>query len=205
MRIVSENRSTAGQPKASDRASRAGTPPAVDHVHPRAPANDDPRLQAWRAFLFAQSTVMPALDAEMQSEVGLTLAEFDALAQLSFARQRRLRMSELAERVLLSRSGVTRMVDRLERAGHVRREPCAPDGRGFYATLTEQGLQRVRQAMPAHLAAVDAHFMEHIAARDDAALVRALGAVAKANGRPLPSAGRSAAALDRLGSRDDEG
>lgn len=205
MRRVSENTSATGPAQSPDRALPGGSPAPVEDHHPQPPSSDDPRLQAWRAFLYAQSTVMPTLDAEMRSEAGLTLAEFDALAQLSFAPERRLRMSELAERVLLSRSGVTRMVDRLERAGHVRREPCAPDGRGFYATLTDGGLQRVRQAMPAHLAAVDAHFMEHIGSADGAALIRALGSVAEANGRPLPSAERSAAALERLAGREDGG
>lgn len=178
--------------------SRRPSPSTTHDRHPPAPAPDDPRLDAWRAFLYAQSTLMPRLDAELRAETGLTLAEFDALAQLSFSRRRRLRMSDLADRVLLSRSGVTRMVDRLERDGYVTREACAPDGRGSYACLTPAGLERLREAMPVHLAAVGAHFMEHVEAADARSLTRALGAVAEANGRRPPSSQASAAALGRL-------
>ena len=115
----------------------------------------DERLGAWRAFLFAQATLLARLDAELQAESGLTLAELDALVQLALTRDRRLRMSALADRVLLSRSGVTRLVDRLERDGWVTRETCAPDGRGAFAVLTAAVLRRVRSAMPRHLASVE--------------------------------------------------
>ena len=167
-------------------------------VHPEPPSVDDPRLTTWRAFLYAQSTIMPRLDAELRSSSGLTLAEFDALAQLAFAPQQRLRMSELADRVLLSRSGVTRLVDRLEQHGDVRRDVCAPDGRGAYAVLTDKGASRVRQAMPAHLATVDAHFLDHIEPQEFELVSRALARVAEANGRPVPSAEKSASAMRKL-------
>lgn len=175
----------------------AGNPEA--HAGP--PSRDDPRMDTWVAFLYAQSAVMPRLDAQLRNEVGLTLAEFDALFQLSLAGDRRLRMSELADRVLLSRSGVTRLVDRLERDGHVRRESCGPDGRGFFAAVTDKGMGRLRVAMAAHFAAVDAHFLQNVEARDAESLIRALGAVAQANGRPLPSHEESVAALARLTDR----
>ena len=112
------------------RAPIAADPSGADStdVHPEPPSPGDPRLTTWRAFLYAQSTVMPRLDAELRSSSQLTLAEFDALAQLAFAQDRRLRMSDLADRVLLSRSGVTRLVDRLERGGDVRRRRLR-DGR----------------------------------------------------------------------------
>lgn len=183
--------STASRPKATD------APKATDE-HPDPPEPDDPRLSAWRAFLYAQSSLMPRLDAELREASGLTLAEFDALAQIGFAPQRRLRMSVLADRVLLSRSGVTRLVDRLVKHGDVRRESCEPDGRGAYAVLTDQGSERVRAAMPDHLAAVGAHFLDLLDADEIAALVEILGRVAAANGRPLPSAARSDVAMRRL-------
>ena len=172
------------------------TLPETDEPSP--PSADDPRLSAWRAFLYARSTIMPRLDDELRRECGLTLAEFDALAQLAFAPERRLRMGDLADRVLLSRSGVTRLVDRLERDGDVRRDACAPDGRGAYAVLTDRGHARVRAAMPVHLAAVDTHFLDHIEANEFGPVAEALGRVARANGRPVPSAQVSAAALRRL-------
>lgn len=166
--------------------------------HPPAPAPDDPRLGAWRAFLYAQSTLLARLDAELQADAGLTLAELDALAQLAFARQERLRMGELADRVLLSRSGVTRLVDRLVRQGYVTREACAPDGRGAFAVLTPAGRKLLRSAMPRHLAGVDSHFLEAIGMDDLAAVERALGRVAHANGRPVPSPEASATAVGRI-------
>ena len=89
-----------------------------------APSPDDPRLRAWVAFLQAHAVVTRRLEAELQAERGLSLADYDALVQLAVADGRRLRMSELAERVLLSRSGVSRLVDRLEGDGLVARRAC---------------------------------------------------------------------------------
>ncbi|MFV2062349.1 MAG: MarR family winged helix-turn-helix transcriptional regulator [Chloroflexota bacterium] len=182
--------STTARPTARDLA-------AAD-AHPEPPSVDDPRLDTWRAFLYAQSALMPRLDADLRKAAGLTLAEFDALAQLGLAPQQRLRMSDLAERVLLSRSGVTRLVDRLEHNGDVRRESSAPDGRGAYAVLTKKGADRVRTAMLDHLAAVDAHFLDHIDPSEMTPLLQALGRVAQANGRPLPSSAASATAMRRI-------
>jgi DNA-binding MarR family transcriptional regulator len=161
------------------------------------PAPDE-RLSAWRAFLFAQATLLAHLDAELQAESGLTLAELDALVQLALTRERRLRMSALADRVLLSRSGVTRLVDRLERDGWVTRETCTPDGRGAYAVLTDAGLRRVRRAFPRHLASVERRFIEPIGSDDLAAVERGLARVAAANGRPVPVGRGSDAAIGRL-------
>jgi DNA-binding MarR family transcriptional regulator len=175
---------------------------------PAGPASavTDERLAAWRAFLFAQATLLAQLDAELQADSGLTLAEFDALVQLALTRERRLRMSALADRVLLSRSGVTRLVDRLERDGWVTRESCTPDGRGAYAVLTAAGLRRVRRALPRHLASVERLFVEPIGPVDLAAVERGLARVAAANGRPVPSGPRSDAAIGRLvdPAEDDE-
>lgn len=190
-----------GVSKPSSAIPAVGTPTAASAEVDRrdlAPSADDPRLTTWRAFLYAQSTIMPRLDAELRRECGLTLAEFDALAQLAFAPDQRLRMSDLADRVLLSRSGVTRMVDRLEERGDVRRDSCAPDGRGAYAVLTASGKQRMRVAMPVHLATVDAHFLGHIESDEFQPVAAALGRVAGANGRPLPSTRKSVAAMRLL-------
>src|SRR6478735_11557865 len=107
-------------------------------------ALDDPRLHAWRAFLFAQAAVMRELETEMMAEERISLGEYDALAQLAIPADRRLRMGDLAERLVISRSGVTRLVDRLESQGLVARDQCAPDGRGAYAVLTRAGLERLR-------------------------------------------------------------
>ena len=105
-----------------------------------------PRMRAWRAFLYAHAAVMRELEAQLVAERGMTLAEYDALVQLASAPGARLRMSDLAARVLLSRSGVTRLVDRLERQGLVRRESCGSDARGAFAALTPAGVHRLREA-----------------------------------------------------------
>ena len=104
------------------------------------PTPDDPRLGAWRSFIHAHARLLRRLDEELQDAHGLSLAEYDALLQLANAPGRRLRMSVLAERVLLSRSGITRLVDRLVAAGFVERSACATDARGAEAALTGKGL-----------------------------------------------------------------
>ncbi len=121
------------------------------------------------------------LEAELQAERGLSLADYDALVQLAVADDRRLRMSELAERVVLSRSGVSRLVDRLEAGGLVARRACPTDARGSWAELTAAGLDRLRDAAPVHLRGVDAHFLSPIAATDREGLVRALEAVVRSS------------------------
>ena len=114
-------------------------------------------LTAWRMFLRAHSTVVRALENELMAEHDLPLASYDVLVQLSEAPDRRLRMTELADRVLLSRSGLTRLVDRLEREGMIRREACPSDARGTLAVLTAAGIARLREAWPTHLRGVEQH------------------------------------------------
>src|SRR5436190_135028 len=105
---------------------------------------------AWRAYLRGHATVTRALEADLIAGPRLSLATYDVLVQLAEAPERRLRMTELADAVLLSRSGVTRLVDRLEREGLVVRAPVAEDGRGVSATLTERGVDRLRGASRIH-------------------------------------------------------
>ncbi len=112
---------------------------------------------AWRAFLRAHATVVRRLESELVSEHDLPLASYDVLVQLSESPRHGLRMTELAERVLLSRSGLTRLVDRLVRDGLVAREACHEDARGTFAVLTEAGLERLRDAWPTHLRGVAEH------------------------------------------------
>ncbi|CAA9319865.1 MAG: Transcriptional regulator, MarR family [uncultured Frankineae bacterium] len=114
-------------------------------------------LTAWRMFLRAHSTVVRALETELMAEHDLPLASYDVLVQLSEAPDRRLRMTELADRVLLSRSGLTRLADRLEREGLLRREACPSDARGTLAVLTDAGIARLREAWPTHLRGVEQH------------------------------------------------
>jgi DNA-binding MarR family transcriptional regulator len=138
---------------------------------------DDPRLEAWRAFIHAHARVTRRLDEELQAAHALSLAEYDALLQLANAPGRRLRMSALADRVLLSRSGITRLVDRLVAAGMVERTTCSTDARGAEAALTPAGLERLRAASVTHLAGVGRLFLDPIDATDRASLQRGLDAV----------------------------
>ena len=113
----------------------------------------------WRTFLRAHAHTLAELERESTDETGMSMTCYDVLGQLVEAPGRRLRMAELADRVLLSRSGLTRVVDRMQADGLVRREPSRDDARGTYTVLTDAGLQRLRQAAPAHLAGVARHWV----------------------------------------------
>ena len=116
-------------------------------------------LTAWRGFLRVHATVLRELDAELEAIHDLPLTSYEVLLLLHDAPFQRLRMSELADSLLLSQSGVTRLVDRLEREGLVTRERCDSDARGFFAVLTASGGARFRVARPTHLAGVRQHFL----------------------------------------------
>ncbi len=153
-------------------AARPDTDPAPDGTAGRRAVPTRPQLDAWRQFLRAHATLTRTLEAELVAEQSLSLAAYDVLVQLSEVPGHRLRMTELAEAVLLSRSGVTRLVDRLERDGLVSRCPVADDGRGVAAKLTEAGVDRLRTAARTHLAGVRAHFADRLDEADLAALER---------------------------------
>src|SRR5262245_20848548 len=103
----------------------------------------DLELAAWRGFLRVHSALVRELDRELESQHGLPLTQFEVLVHLNNAPDHRLRMSELASTVLLSQSGVTRLVDRLERDGLVVREPCPNDRRGLRGSITDGGMLRL--------------------------------------------------------------
>ncbi len=108
-------------------------------------------LTVWRLFLRSHALVLRRLETDLMHEHQLPLASYDVLVQLVESPEHRLRMTELADAVLLSRSGLTRLVDRLEREGLVERQACVEDARGLFAVLTDSGLIRLRQASPTHL------------------------------------------------------
>jgi DNA-binding MarR family transcriptional regulator len=130
-------------------------------------------LDTWRALLRAHAHVTRRLESELLRDEDLPLASYDVLVQLSESPGRRLRMTDLAERVLLSRSGLTRLVDRLERDGLVARERCADDARGTFTVLTDGGQARLERAAPGHLAGVH----EHVTGRFDDEELATLGAL----------------------------
>ncbi len=119
----------------------------------------DPRLEGWRSFLTAYALVARRLDDELRVEQGISLPEYDALLQLAIAPAGTLRMNQLAERVLLSRSGVTRLVDRLVADGLVTRASCPSDARGAMAVLSERGRAILRSASQTHMRGVDRYFL----------------------------------------------
>jgi DNA-binding MarR family transcriptional regulator len=129
------------------------TPPAV--LRP-----SDWRIGIWRSFLRAHATVLRDLEREL-ADAGLQLGWYDVLLQLAEAPDRQLRMAELADRVLLSRSGLTRLIDKLQAAGLVRRAPSPDDARGTYTVLTREGFDALRKAVPVHLEGVRAHWLSH--------------------------------------------
>lgn len=123
-------------------------------------------LAAWRGMLRAHASLLHDMDAELTVAHGLALRSYEVLLHLKDAPRRRLRMSDLSHSVLLSASGVSRLVDRLERDGLVRRERCSEDGRGYWAVLTTRGERTFREARATHLAGVRRLFLRHFAGDD---------------------------------------
>jgi DNA-binding MarR family transcriptional regulator len=119
-------------------------------------------LAAWRGLLAAHSSLIAGLDEELEREHGIPLTSYEVLMYLADAEGGRLRMGELADRLLLSRSGITRLVDRLEREGLVERHRCTDDGRGYFAALTEAGRSKLDAARADHLAGVRRRFLARL-------------------------------------------
>jgi DNA-binding MarR family transcriptional regulator len=118
-------------------------------------------LAAWRGLLRVHSALVKALDAELLAAHELPLTSYEVLINLQAAPGRRRRMAELADGVLLSRSGMTRLVDRLERDGLLARDACTDDGRGTYAVLTDKGEACLAGARRTHLDGVRERFLRH--------------------------------------------
>jgi DNA-binding MarR family transcriptional regulator len=145
-----------------------------------------PRLNAWGAFLTAHKALENILSRELESACGLPLTWFDALAQLRMAPGKRLTMGELATALLFSKSGLTRLMDRMVEAGLVQRLARPADRRSLHIALTDAGEAKFRQALPIHLSHVKQHFAAHIedgeAAAVESALVRMANAVRRESG-----------------------
>ncbi len=118
-------------------------------------------LAAWRGLLRVHASLIKELDAELERDHGLPLTSYEVLLRLDSAPGRRLRMSDLAESVLLSRSGLTRLVDRLERDGLIERASCPSDARGSFAVLTDRGRRSLRAASGTHLRGIRERFIGH--------------------------------------------
>ena len=134
---------------------------------------NEEELAAWRGMLRAHAELTKELDAELAREHNLPLSSYEVLLYLADAPDGRMRMAELADSVLLSRSGLTRLVDRLEREGLLKRERCESDARGYFAEITPKGRRLFDAARRTHLDGVRARFLSRFS-RDE---LRALGAL----------------------------
>lgn len=150
----------------------------------RLPDVDEQRLDAWRAFLELHPRLLQRLEAELVEACGLPLSWYDVLLTLREAPGRRMRMQQLAARVALSQSGISRLVDRMADAGLVDRVPCPSDRRGRFVALTRAGAARLRAAAPVHLDGVARHFTDHLSEEEAALLTRTLGRIRRALDAP---------------------
>ena len=141
---------------------------------------DQGRAAAWRGLITANALVLEKIERAL-AKAGLPpLGWYDVLLELSGAPDGRLRMHELARAVVLSRSGLTRLVDRLEGAGLLRREPDPADRRGSYAAITEDGKEMLRRMWPVYAAGIAEHFGRHLGDDEARVIAAAFGRVANA-------------------------
>jgi DNA-binding MarR family transcriptional regulator len=137
------------------------------------PRFSDLELDAWRGFLRTHATLVRELDEELTEQHGLPLSSYDVLIQLDETPEGRLRMSQLADAVLLSRSGLTRLVTRLEGQGLLERADCPNDARGAFAAITDKGRERLAEARTTHRAGVRERFLDRLGEREQRQLAKA--------------------------------
>jgi DNA-binding MarR family transcriptional regulator len=137
--------------------------------------------EAWRSLLVAHSRVNHRLEADLRTQVGMNLGWYEVLLQLASSPGQRLRMSEIADGMILSRSAATRLVDRLERHGLVERAVCDSDRRGMEVSLTDTGRSRFIEAGRLHLRGIEEYFGDHCTPDELATLTAVLTRVADAN------------------------
>jgi DNA-binding MarR family transcriptional regulator len=138
-------------------------------------------LDAWRGYLLSHAAIRRVLDADLIHEHGLTARDYEVLLFLSQEEDRKLAMSALAERTMLTRSGVTRLIDGLQQAGLVERVSCPTDLRVSYAQLTDHGYERLRAASRTHIESVRAVFLDRFSDEEVELLAELLGRLPKAH------------------------
>src|SRR5947209_11918654 len=141
----------------------------------------DQHLAAWRTFLKAHATLIDRIDHDLGAAKLPPLSTYDVLIELYEVPGQRLRMYELAERVVLSRSGLTRLVDRLEAEGLLTRDRSGADRRGAYAVITEQGIAAMRQAWPVYARGIIKYFAQWLTPEEAQLLGSALGRILQAS------------------------
>ncbi|MCG5219931.1 MarR family transcriptional regulator [Streptosporangium soli] len=129
-------------------------------------------MAAWQAFLNASHLLERRVEEQLRADAGLTHGQYEVLARLSATADRRLRMSELARDVIVSKSALTYQVSRLEERGLVRRTNCPSDDRGVFAELTDEGMRCLEHLAPGHVAVVRANLIDHLTPDDLTALTR---------------------------------
>jgi DNA-binding MarR family transcriptional regulator len=139
-------------------------------------------LAAWTSFLRAHAAITRELSAELVSEHGLTINDYEVLLRLSRAPDRMLKRVELAQEVLLTPSGITRLLAGLERAGFVDRADCPSDARISYARLTDEGYAKLREAAKTHIAGVERTYLERFTESERATLAKLLGRLVEGDG-----------------------
>jgi DNA-binding MarR family transcriptional regulator len=135
----------------------------------------DPTLTAWLRFLRAHAQITRELGARLEADHGLTMSDYDVLIQLYFAEGHAMRRVDIARQVLLTASGITRLLDGLERCGLVAKQACGSDARVSYAVLTEEGVRKVEAARDSHLADVDELFGSQFKSEERQQLAELLG------------------------------
>ena len=147
---------------------------------------DPQHLAAWRSFITAQARLIERIDRDLLDAKCIPLQWYDVLIELLEAPERRLRMSELADRVVLSRSTITRLVDRLEAAGLLVRQRSDADRRGAYAVITQAGVTAMRQAWPIYAHGIAAYFGQQLSSGDAQVIAQSMARMLNGLGKPLP-------------------
>ena len=160
---MTRNVSDPGRAAGQEPVPTAGAPEATRWL-------DADEQRAWRAYMYSWMLLEDRLDRELTREAGISHAYYEILVQLSETEGRALRMSELAERCLSSRSRLSHAVSRLEERGWVRRQVCAEDGRGQLAVLTDEGFAALAAAAPIHVESVRAHLFDQLSPAQVAAM-----------------------------------
>jgi DNA-binding MarR family transcriptional regulator len=135
-------------------------------------------MKAWRSYIIASRRLLDALDADLNGH-DLSMADYEVLAQLSDAPDRRMRMSELAEIAMLSKSRLSHRMKVMEKAGWVRREVCTEDKRGSFAVMTEKGWRAIVKAAPDHVASVRNRFVDNLNVKDQEELAKIFDRLSK--------------------------
>jgi DNA-binding MarR family transcriptional regulator len=145
----------------------------------------DERMDLWVALTQGQAAVTHAISEKLEADVGIPLAWHEVLARLDAAPEGRMRMQELADSLLISKSGLTRLSDRIEEAGYLTRASCPTDRRGTFAVITDAGRAKAREAMPAFFRAAEDLFLQHLSGRERTVLASAMRKIIEANGGHL--------------------